>query len=80
MVRTGGVELHLGVEEPFRPARKARPGVLVDDLDNLVARLQAAGFQIVWDADRPAFDACTSISVMDAAIRIDTAREGELRG
>lgn len=45
------------------------PRVLVDDLDDPVARLQAAGFQIVWDADRPAFDACTSISVMDAAIR-----------
>ena len=26
-------ELHVGVEEPFAPARKAHPGLVVDDLD-----------------------------------------------
>jgi len=53
--RSHGVELHLGVEEPFRPARKAHPGVLVDDLDVLVARLDAAGRRSTWDADLPGF-------------------------
>ncbi len=38
-----GVELHLGVEEPFQPARKAHPGILVDDLDGLADRLASAG-------------------------------------
>ena len=28
-----GMELHLGVEEDFRPARKAHPGLLVAGLD-----------------------------------------------
>jgi len=51
----GGVELHLGVEHEFRPARKAHPGVLVDDLDDLVARLDAAGQSVTWDADFPGF-------------------------
>ncbi len=37
--RAGGVELHLGVEADFRPARKAHPGILVTDLDALAARL-----------------------------------------
>lgn len=34
-----GVELHIGIEDPFRPARKAHPGFLVSDLDALAARL-----------------------------------------
>ena len=39
----GGQELHIGVEEPFAPARKAHPGLVVDDLDAVRARLAAAG-------------------------------------
>ncbi len=38
-----GVELHLGVEEPFRPAGKAHPALLVDDLDALRAELNRHG-------------------------------------
>ncbi|SEG99141.1 hypothetical protein SAMN05444920_112248 [Nonomuraea solani] len=30
--RGDGVEVHLGIEEDFRPARKAHPAFLVDDL------------------------------------------------
>lgn len=37
--------LHLGVEEPFWPARKAHPAFLVDDLDGLAASLAAAGHE-----------------------------------
>ena len=40
----GGAVLHLGVQEPFLPARKAHPALLVDDLDALQERLQAAGY------------------------------------
>lgn len=36
-------------------ARKAHPGVLVDDLDVLVAGLNAAGRRSTWDADLPGF-------------------------
>jgi catechol 2,3-dioxygenase-like lactoylglutathione lyase family enzyme len=43
-----GIELHLGVEEDFRPARKAHPGLLWPDLDALAARLEAAGYPVVW--------------------------------
>jgi catechol 2,3-dioxygenase-like lactoylglutathione lyase family enzyme len=42
--RIGALELHLGVEDDFRPAKKAHPGLLVDDLQDLVARLEAAGY------------------------------------
>jgi catechol 2,3-dioxygenase-like lactoylglutathione lyase family enzyme len=40
---SGSAVLHLGVEEPFAPARKAHPALLVDDLDRLAAVLTAAG-------------------------------------
>ena len=34
-----GLQLHLGVETPFAPARKAHPAFLVTDLAALKARL-----------------------------------------
>lgn len=37
--RSQGVELHLGVEREFRPARKAHPAMVVSDLDRLRERL-----------------------------------------
>ena len=49
----GGWELHLGVEEEFVPARKAHPGVLVDDLDALAERLRAAQRTVEWDPHFP---------------------------
>jgi len=45
----GGAELHLGVEEPFRPARKAHPALLLDDvsaLDAAAERLAGLGFEV----------------------------------
>ena len=47
--RSGDVELHLGVEEPFAPARKAHPAIVVDDLDAIRTRLEAAGADIAED-------------------------------
>ena len=44
-----GVALHLGVEEGFRPARKAHPALVVEDLDALVAVLTAAGHRVTDD-------------------------------
>ena len=45
-----GVAIHLGVEEPFRPSRKAHPALVVADLGRAVERLQAAGVEIEEDA------------------------------
>lgn len=39
----GSVKVHLGVETEFRPARKAHPAFLTDDLEDLTQRLRAAG-------------------------------------
>jgi predicted enzyme related to lactoylglutathione lyase len=41
--RSGTAVLHLGVEDPFAPARKAHPAFSVEDLDGTRERLTAAG-------------------------------------
>jgi catechol 2,3-dioxygenase-like lactoylglutathione lyase family enzyme len=43
------VKIHLGVEADFRPARKAHPALVVDDLGRLVEELRAAGSEVVDD-------------------------------
>jgi len=49
--RAGTVELHLGVEEEFRPARKAHPGLVVTDMDAMATRLAEAGLPVRWGAE-----------------------------
>lgn len=39
----GGAQLHVGLEEPFSPAKKAHPALLVRDLPEMRAALEAAG-------------------------------------
>jgi catechol 2,3-dioxygenase-like lactoylglutathione lyase family enzyme len=53
--RAGHLELHLGVEEDFAPARKAHPGILTTDLDAVRARLEAAGCQTEPDGALPGY-------------------------
>jgi catechol 2,3-dioxygenase-like lactoylglutathione lyase family enzyme len=40
----GALKIHLGVEDHFRPARKAHPALLIEDLPALRAVLAAAGY------------------------------------
>ena len=39
------VKIHLGVEQDFRPAGKAHPGLLVGNLDGLLSRCREKGFK-----------------------------------
>jgi ribosomal protein S18 acetylase RimI-like enzyme len=51
----GDEQLHVGIEEPFAPARKAHPALAVSralDLRALADRLAAAGHAVVWDGPR----------------------------
>lgn len=43
---SGNAVLHLGVEEPFAPARKAHPAFLVTDLDALADVLGSSGREV----------------------------------
>lgn len=49
----GPVSLHLGVEEDFRPARKAHPALAVRDLPALERILGDAGVEVRPNAERP---------------------------
>jgi len=40
----GTVKVHLGIEQEFRPARKAHPAFIVADLSGLAGRLTHAGY------------------------------------
>jgi catechol 2,3-dioxygenase-like lactoylglutathione lyase family enzyme len=56
--RSAHVELHLGVEENFRPARKAHPGLLVDGIDALADRVGSYGVEVHWDDSFPGYRRC----------------------
>nr|WP_212755441.1 VOC family protein [Flexivirga aerilata] len=45
----GGQELHCGVEADFRPARKAHPCLLVDDVEAVADAVRSAGGEVRWD-------------------------------
>ena len=44
-----GVKVHLGVEADFRPAQKAHPALLVDDLPALVTVLRGSDVRVIND-------------------------------
>jgi catechol 2,3-dioxygenase-like lactoylglutathione lyase family enzyme len=54
----GSVALHLGVDPEFRPARKAHPALVVEDLDALVDQLAAAGVAVRPDESLPGLQHC----------------------
>ena len=60
---SGTVQLHIGVETDFRPARKAHPAFIVDDLDALIAKIQNAGYEI--DTSQPPLDGYKRAHIFD---------------
>ena len=45
------MSIHLGVEEPFAPARKAHVALLIGDLDALREAMRAGGIETIEDAE-----------------------------
>jgi catechol 2,3-dioxygenase-like lactoylglutathione lyase family enzyme len=52
----GALQLHLGIEDDFRPAKKAHPALLVEDLAAVIERCRQAGAPVVTDEPLPGFD------------------------
>jgi catechol 2,3-dioxygenase-like lactoylglutathione lyase family enzyme len=50
-----GVNVHLGVEQDFRPARKAHPAFRVRGIKALRTNFEAAGYATVDDEPLPGF-------------------------
>lgn len=48
-LRTATFEVHLGVEQDFRPAKKAHPAFTLKKLDELATKLLEGGHSVVWD-------------------------------
>lgn len=58
----GNQEIHIGVEEDFKPAKKAHPGLIVSDIENLKMTLKQ--YQIEWK-EEPPIDGRNRIHVTD---------------
>jgi catechol 2,3-dioxygenase-like lactoylglutathione lyase family enzyme len=52
----GTVRIHLGVEDDFRPARKAHPALLISGLARMKEHLVSAGVEVVDDVPLPGFE------------------------
>lgn len=76
-LRGDGLEVHLGVEEDFRPARKAHPGILVIELDRLAEVLAANGHRIEWDEAFPGFRRFYSSDPVGNRLEFMTFNPGE---
>jgi catechol 2,3-dioxygenase-like lactoylglutathione lyase family enzyme len=48
---SGTVQIHLGVEPDFRPARKAHPALKCGDYDGILARLRTASVEVTEAQD-----------------------------
>ena len=48
---SGEAQVHLGIEEDFRPAKKAHPALVVEGLDEMLARCEAAKLTTKPDAE-----------------------------
>ena len=53
--RIGDRQVHMGVQEDFRPATKAHPAFLVDDLQHVQRVLESHGYPITNDEPLPGF-------------------------
>ena len=51
----GPLKLHLGVEQPFTPARKAHPALIVSQIGVLAEAISKAGFRVVDDEPMAGF-------------------------
>ena len=43
------IQIHLGVEQDFKPTKKAHPCFIVSDLDSLATKLEHNNYPIQWD-------------------------------
>jgi len=52
----GELKIHLGVEEEFRPARKAHPALIVTDLPAFLKRFAEHGYRVTEDQPLGGYD------------------------
>jgi catechol 2,3-dioxygenase-like lactoylglutathione lyase family enzyme len=52
----GDLKVHIGVEKDFRPAAKAHPAFIVEDVRQLADAIAAAGYDVVDDEPLDGYD------------------------
>ncbi len=71
-----GLQLHLGVEAEFAPARKAHPAFLVADLAAACRALEAAGAPVLPDPTLPGVRRCYTADPFGNRIELIQAGDG----
>jgi catechol 2,3-dioxygenase-like lactoylglutathione lyase family enzyme len=56
--QSGAAQIHLGVENDFRPAKKAHPALRCSDYDDLLSKLRTEGIEITEVDDIPGVRRC----------------------
>ncbi|WP_042440049.1 VOC family protein [Streptacidiphilus albus] len=54
--QSGTVQIHIGVEDPFIPARKAHPALRIQGIHAYAARIAELGAAVTWDDNLPGHD------------------------
>jgi catechol 2,3-dioxygenase-like lactoylglutathione lyase family enzyme len=55
---SGTVQIHLGVEIDFRPAKKAHPALRCGNYETLISRLRTSGIEVPEDGNIPGVRRC----------------------
>jgi catechol 2,3-dioxygenase-like lactoylglutathione lyase family enzyme len=74
--RGEGLEIHLGVEDDFRAARKAHPALLVRDLRMLRHELESAGAEVVDDQPLEGYERCYAYDPFGNRLELIEPRPG----
>jgi catechol 2,3-dioxygenase-like lactoylglutathione lyase family enzyme len=61
--QSGSVQIHLGIEADFHPAKKAHPAFIVADLEALLDRVRKAGYEV--DTSQPPLDGYVRAHIFD---------------
>ncbi len=61
--QSGNVQLHLGVEDGFHPARKAHPAFIVEEIEAVLEKVQLAGYET--DTSQPPLDGYKRAHIFD---------------
>lgn len=54
----GSMQLHLGIESNFRPAKKAHPALTIEGYAELLKTLTETGYEVIEDTSLPAITRC----------------------
>jgi catechol 2,3-dioxygenase-like lactoylglutathione lyase family enzyme len=74
---SGNVQIHIGSDPDFHPAKKAHPALRCRDYNALLARLQANGYELMDDGAIPGVTRCHIFDPFGNRIELiaDSAKE-----